>query len=117
MEKRELGSRTPKLLLGGCGLASFDFGSGVGVLLGEALDAAGGVNQLLLAGEEGVAIGADFDVQLFALDGRASLEIMAAGAVHRDGVIVGVDTGFHVAPFCRVRSARVALPWRENPHP
>jgi hypothetical protein len=26
--------------------------------------------------------------------------------VHRDGVIVGVNTGFHEAPFCRVRSAR-----------
>jgi len=39
------------LLLGGCCFAGFDFGSGVGVLLGEALDAAGGVNQLLLAGE------------------------------------------------------------------
>jgi hypothetical protein len=29
---------------------------------------------------------------------------VAAGAVHRYGVIVGVDTGFHEAPFCRVRS-------------
>jgi hypothetical protein len=31
---------------------------------------------------------------------------MAAGAVHGNGVIVGVDTGFHGTPFCRVRSAR-----------
>jgi hypothetical protein len=33
---------------------------------------------------------------------------MAAGAVHRYGVIVGVNTGFHEAPFCRVRSARLS---------
>jgi hypothetical protein len=93
--------RTPKLLLGG-----FSFGGGVGVLLGEALDASGGVNQLLLAGEEGVTIRADFDVQPVALDGRAGGEIVATGAVHCDGVIVGMNTGFHEAPFCRVRSAR-----------
>src|SRR5258708_27451490 len=92
------------LLLGG-----YDFGGGVGVFLGEAFDAAGGVNQLLLAGEEGMAIRADFDVQAVALDGRASRKIVAASAVHRYGVIVGVNTGFHEAPFCRVRSARPSL--------
>src|SRR5689334_808240 len=44
--------RVPRLLfLGGAG-----FGGGVGVFLGEALNAARGVHQLLLAGEEGVAI-------------------------------------------------------------
>ena len=32
---------------------------------------------------------------------------MAAGAVYRYGVIVGVNTGFHEAPFCRVRSAQL----------
>jgi hypothetical protein len=53
-----------------------------------------------------VAIGADFDVEAVAFDGRASLEIVAAGAVDCDGVIVGVNTGFHEAPFVRVRSAR-----------
>ena len=89
------------LLFGGLGL-----GSGVGVFLGEALDAAGGVNQLLLAGEERVTIRADFDIQPVPLDGRTSREIVAAGAVHRNGMIVGVDTGFHEAPFSRVRSAR-----------
>ena len=87
-------------------LCSRGFGSGVGVLLGEALDAAGGVNQLLFAREEGMAVRADFHAQRVALDGRACCEIVAAGAVHGDGVIVGVDTGFHDAPFCRVRSAR-----------
>jgi len=95
-----------RLLLGGFDFCGFDLGSSVGVLLGEALDAAGGVNQLLLAGEEGMAARADFDIQLVALDGRTSREIVAAGAVHRYGVIVGVNTGFHETPFCRVRSAR-----------
>ena len=94
------------LLLGGFGFGGSGLGGGVGVLLGETLDAAGGVNQLLLAGEEGMATRADFDIQLVALDGRTSGEIVAAGAVHRYGVIVGVNTGFHGTPFCRVRSAR-----------
>jgi hypothetical protein len=44
-------------------------GGGVGVLFLEALDAASGVHELLLAGEEGVATGADFDAQHVALDG------------------------------------------------
>ena len=47
----------------------FDLGGGIGVLLGEALDAACGVDQLLLAGEEGMAIGADFDAQHVAFNG------------------------------------------------
>jgi hypothetical protein len=106
-EKRELGSRSPKLLLGGFDFCSFDLGGGVGVLLGEALDAAGGVNELLLAGEEGMAARADFDIQPVALDGRTGREIVAAGAMYRYGVIVGMNTGFHDAPFCRVRSARL----------
>ena len=102
--------RTPKkLLLGGFDFCGFHFGSGVGVLLGEAFDAAGGVNQLLLSGEEGVAARTDFDVQLVALDSRASLEVVATGAVHRYDVIVGVNAGFHEAPFVRVRSARLAF--------
>ncbi len=82
------------------------FGGGVGVLLGEALDAAGGVNEFLLAGEERMAIRADFNAQHVAFDGRARLERMAAGAVHRHGMIIGVNTGFHGAAFRRVRSAR-----------
>jgi hypothetical protein len=42
---------------------------------------------------------------------------VAAGAVHRNGMIIGVNTGFHKAPFCRVRSARPTLHRREEPHP
>ena len=100
-------TRAPRgLLLGGACFCGFHFSGGVGVFLGEALDAAGGVNELLLASEEGMAIRADFDIQLVAFDRRTSREIVAAGAVHRNGMIVGVDTGFHEAPFSRVRSAR-----------
>ena len=93
-------------LLFGSGFGGFDFGGGVGVLFGEAFDAARGVNQLLFAGEEGMAIGADFDSEHVAFDGRAGGEIVAAGAMDCYGVIIGVNTGFHEAPFVRVRSAR-----------
>src|ERR1051325_6716730 len=65
------------LLFGGGG-----FGGGIGVFLGEALDAAGGVNEFLFAGEEWVAIRADFHAKHIALDGGARLESMAASAVH-----------------------------------
>lgn len=85
-----------------------DFCGSVGVFLGEAFHAARSVNELLFAGEERVAIGADFHVEHVALDGGARGEIVAAGAVHGYGVVVGVNTGFHGTPFCRVRSARLS---------
>jgi len=99
------------LLFGCCGVGlglggGFVLGRSSGVLLGEALDASSGVDEFLLAGEEGMAIGADFDAQHVALHGRTSLEGVAAGAMHGDGVIVGVNTGFHEAPVCRGRSAQ-----------
>jgi hypothetical protein len=104
------------LLFCGGGFGGFDFCSGVGVFLGEAFDAARSVNQLLFAGEERVAIGADFDFEHVAFDGRACGEIVAASAMHGDGVIVGMNTGFHEAPFVRVRSARLACSLGEGPH-
>ena len=82
-------------LLLGCGC----FGGGLGVLLLEALDAAGGVHELLFAGEEGMAIRANFHAQHVAFDGRARLEGIAAGAVHCNGMIVGMNAGFHGAPI------------------
>ena len=85
-----IGPKAAWLLFGGA-----SFGGGFGVLLGEALDAAGGVNQFLLAGEVRVAARADFDAQHIALDGRARLKRVAAGAVHGHGMIIRVDTGFH----------------------
>src|SRR5215472_17254133 len=93
-----LALRARLLLAGGSG--------NVGVFLLETLDAAGRVYEFLLAGEEWVAIGADFDAKHIALDGRTRLEGVPAGAMDGYGMIVGVDTGFHDSPFCRGRSAR-----------
>jgi hypothetical protein len=94
-----------RLLLGG--VRGGDLRGGVGILLCEALNAACRVDQLLLAGEEGVAVRANFDAQHVALDGRARRKSVAAGAVYGYFVIVGMNTGFHGAPVCRVRSARL----------
>src|SRR5271154_65845 len=94
-----------RLLLGGVG--GGDLGGSVRILLREALDAASRIDQLLLAGEERVAVRADFDAQHVAFDGRARGKSVAAGAVHGYFVIVGMNTGFHGAPVCRVRSARL----------
>ena len=99
--KKERQAGVAVLLFGGT-----RFGGGIGVFLGEALDAAGSVHKFLFASEERVAIRADFHAQHVALDGRPRLERVAAGAMHRNGVIVGVNTGFHGAAFRRVRSAR-----------
>src|SRR5690348_6658330 len=91
-------------------------GLSVGVFLLEALDAAGGVDEFLLAGEKRMAAGADFDTQHVALDGGTSLEGMAASAMDGHFVIVGVNTGFHgiclsARPVCaapRTRCGRAA---------
>ena len=90
-----------KLLLRGSSL-----GSGVGVFLREALDAPGGVDKLLFAGEKGMAVRADFHSQRVAFYGRTRRESVPAGAMHGNGVIVGMNTGFHGSPIHRVRSAR-----------
>jgi len=81
------------------------FCGGVGVFLGETFDATRGVQQLLLAGEERVAIGTDFNVQPVTFYGGAGLEIVSASAVNSNGMVVGMNTGFHESPFYRVRSA------------
>jgi len=78
----------------------------VSVFLVEAFHASGGVHEFLLASEKRMAARADLDAQHVALDGRAGLERMPAGTVHGYSVIVGMNTGFHDSPFCRVRSAR-----------
>ena len=59
-----LGSLLAGDLLGGFLLA--DLRGSVAELVGEALDASTGVDELLLAGVERVALGAQFDVQLAA---------------------------------------------------
>jgi len=68
---------------------------GLLVFLGEPLDAAGRIQQLLLAGEKGVAIRADFDAQEFALDRRTCRERMPASAMHCNSVVIRVDFRFH----------------------
>jgi len=81
-------------------------GRNVCILLVEAFDAASRIDEFLLASEERMAARADFDAQHITLDGRAGLERVPASTVYRNGVIVGMNTGFHESPFCRVRSAR-----------
>ena len=70
----------------------------VGVFLIEALDAPCGVNEFLLPGEKGMATRADFYAQHVTLDRRAGRKGVAAGAVHRHRVVVGMNTGFHGSP-------------------
>src|SRR5579859_278253 len=69
------------------------------VLLAELVHATRGVHDLLLAGEERVAAGAHFHVQVMA-QGRAGLEGVAAAAGHGDGFVVRMDAGFH-GNLCR----------------
>src|SRR5882762_41880 len=82
-----------RFLLGGGLLLGRGRGS-VGVLLLEAIDAALGIDQLLLAGEEGVAIAADIEVKV-AVRG-AGLPGGAARAVDLGGGIGGMDVLAHV---------------------
>ena len=63
------------------------------VLSSEALDAAGGIYQLLLAGEEGMAGGANLN--LYILDGRTGLYYIPAGAANFSRFILGMNLRFH----------------------
>src|SRR5208283_4524411 len=65
------------------------------VLLVKSLDAARGVDQPLPAGEERVALRADFHADV-ALVRRAGMELVAARADDADFVISGVNPGLHV---------------------
>jgi len=66
----------------------------IAVFLTEALDASGGIDDLLLAGIERMAFGADFYVQRLAA-GRAGLEFVAATARDFDFGVVRVYRFFH----------------------
>ena len=68
---------------------------GLLVFLGEPLDAAGRIQQLLLAGEKGVAIRADFDAQEFALDRRPCGERVPAGAMHGNWMVFRMNVRLH----------------------
>src|SRR5262245_38986143 len=59
----------------------------------EALDTSTGVDELLLARVERVALGADLDVQLGL--GRAGHERVPARAVHGRQNVLGMDVGLH----------------------
>src|SRR5262245_32819840 len=83
------GERAGQLTLGGGVLLL------VPVLARVALDAARRVDQLLLAGEERVAVGADLQAHL-ALLGRAAGPGGAAGAVHLHAHVFRVDPRLHV---------------------
>ena len=70
-------------------------GIALGVLAAEALHATGGIQQFLLAGEERVAGGADFHVQI-ALVGGAGREIVSARAKYADFSVCGMNGCLHV---------------------
>ena len=67
-------------------------GSLFGVLAAEALDAACRVHQALFAGEERVAVGADFEADP-AFVGGAGLERVAARAVDLNGSVHWMNSG------------------------
>jgi len=60
----------------------------------EPFHATGGVEKLLLTGEKGMAGRADLCVD-FRL-GRAALEGVAAQAFHRDVLVLGMNSFFHI---------------------
>src|SRR4029077_3085902 len=81
--------------LGGVGLLALRTlrRRGLGEPTVEPLDAAPGVDQLLLAGEEGVALRAELDAQ--GGNRGAGGELVAARAVHLALDVLGVDVGLH----------------------
>ncbi len=82
------------LLLRGC----FRFSRiALRILAAEALDATGGVHELLLAGEEWVAGGADFHADV-TLVRRARGKCIPARAMHIDLAVMGMNGCFHVGP-------------------
>ena len=68
--------------------------AGLFVLAAEALDASGCIDQLLFAGKERVAVGANLQVDI-ALVGRSGSKTIPAGTHHADLVVCGMDVGFH----------------------
>ena len=91
-----------RLMLGsGCA-----FGGGfLAIALVEAIDASGGIDQLLLAGKERVASGTNFNVQVTFLGG-ASFEGLAARAGDGDLDVFWVNSWFHLITLYRRRPGR-----------
>ena len=69
-------------------------GAGRGVLLAELVDAPGGIDDLLLARIERMAVRAHLDLQVVP-ERRARLERVAARAGDGDLFVLGMDGGFH----------------------
>jgi len=67
---------------------------GGSVFLAELVDPAGGIHDLLLSRIEGMAVGADFDLQVVS-QSRPRLERVAAGAAHVDFFVFRMRVGFH----------------------
>src|SRR6185312_7111830 len=76
-----------------CGLRLLRSRLRFGVFAAEALDSSRGVDQLLFAGEEGVATRADFDVDVALVCGAGG-EGASACADDTNFVVVGVDSCF-----------------------
>lgn len=64
------------------------------VFLLELINSAAGIQELLLAGEERMAAGANFDAQLFL--GRSSFKGVAAGAGHLSYIVLGLNCCLHL---------------------
>ena len=71
------------------------------VFLTEPLDSSGGVNQLLTTGEEGMAVGTDFDLQI--LHRRTGLDDIPAGAGDGGIEIFRMNLLFHHNSFLYVQ--------------
>src|ERR1700694_5408135 len=73
----------------------FGFGRGLlAIAPVESIDAAGGIDQLLLARKERMAGRTDFHMQL-ALTCRTRLKSLAAGTGHCDFIVFRMNSGFH----------------------
>jgi hypothetical protein len=64
------------------------------VFFPESFNPTGGIDQFLFAGEEWMAIGADFNPDVFF--SRARLHFVAAGTTNGCGSIFGMNAGFHL---------------------
>ena len=98
-KKRPVSGRSclaAKILSGFLGLFS--------VAAHETVDAAAGIHQLLLAGVERMALGADVHAHVLA-DG-AGLKGLAAHAAHRGGAVLGMDVFLHRVHLL-ARNARI----------
>ena len=71
------------------------FGSAALVALLESIDTTRRINKLLLAGEEGVAIRTDFDVEIV-LHRRSRIKLVTAGAHNGNRLVFGMNLRFHL---------------------